>query len=90
MEPLALQKINSLCRIGQLPLALGMLAVAGKRDHSLGIFAMLAAEFVFIHDAGATGVGALLGSRHNYYLHLLPWMLGRKRTGKHTADFMEW
>jgi hypothetical protein len=66
-----------------------MLAVAGKRDHSLSIFAMLAAEFVFIHDAGTTGVGALLGSRHDYYLHSLSWMLGRQRTGKHTADFME-
>jgi hypothetical protein len=71
-----------------LSLALGMLAVAGKRDHSLGIFAMLAAEFVFIHDAGATGVGALLGSRHNNYLHSRSWMLRRKRTGKHTANLV--
>jgi hypothetical protein len=61
-----------------LTLAARVLAVAGERDHSLGVFAVLATEFVFVDDTGTAWMGALLGSRHGYRLHSLPWMQGRK------------
>jgi hypothetical protein len=73
-----------------LSLALRMLAVAGKRDHSLGIFAMLAAEFVFIHDAGATGVGTLLGSRHGYLPPFTSLDAGKEANGEAYCRFLEW
>ena len=73
----------------ELSLADGMLAVmseASDRSLPFGIFAMLTTVFVFIHDAGATGVGALLGSRHNY-LHFTFLDAGKEANGEAYCRF---
>jgi hypothetical protein len=36
--------------------------MAGQRDDSFGVFAMLAAELLFIDNAGTAGMSTFLGS----------------------------